>query len=110
VGLAALTARRADLGVIFHSIAACRCLKQVIFLPPSGRLFAAQPNGAWSYPQASGSAIKILGSNSTRWQRCRSKQADIRPCTACRRRRRRRRRREDGDGDGQGKGRLMSVG
>ncbi len=30
VSLAALTARRADLGIILHSIAACRCLKQVL--------------------------------------------------------------------------------
>ena len=30
MSLAALTARRADLGIILHSIAACRCLKQVL--------------------------------------------------------------------------------
>jgi len=44
VSLAALTARRADLGIILHSIAACRCLKQVLLW----RLLSAAFGGAWS--------------------------------------------------------------
>ena len=42
VSLAALTARRADLGIILHSIAACRCLKQVLLM----RVLSAAFGGA----------------------------------------------------------------
>ena len=40
VSLAALTARRADLGIILHSIAACRCLKQVLLIQVLSAAFA----------------------------------------------------------------------